>query len=95
MVKVSVLMPVYKTKEEYLREAISSNRMKQVSHKIWAFVCSEHPDIWAKVQENAMFIIRPKIFGFILLGKIKQKEIRSQGLLKYCPFVTFKAKMEV
>ncbi len=74
---------------------IHGDKMALATHAIHKFVRHEHHDIWQRVCENTPHIIRMKLFGLIPLGRFKQIGKNRQGILKFLPFITIKAKQEV
>ena len=71
------------------------NKMNTATDAIHKFVRTEHPDIWKNVCQNTPHLIRMKLFGIIPLGRFRQIGNTKQGILKYLPFITIKAKQEV
>lgn len=71
------------------------DKMAEATTAIHEFVRREHSDIWNRVCQNTPHIIRMKLFGFIPLGHFKQIGKGRQGILKFLPFITIKAKQEV
>lgn len=69
MVKVSVLMPVYKTPELYLREAIESIVKQTFAIRVQAQ--TENPALYNFFQMEGLHTYRIKLFGFLPLITIK------------------------
>lgn len=74
---------------------LQKNEMKKATKLIHEFVRKEHPDIWDKVQNDAMSIVRVKLFGFIPLAKFRHIGFRYDGLLNHIPFLSIKTKMAI
>lgn len=72
-----------------------SDKMSAATRAIHEFVRAKHPDIWQTVCQNTSHIIRMKLFGLIPLGCFKQLGNTRQGILKFLPFITIKAKQGV
>lgn len=70
-------------------------KMKNVTKLINEFVRKEHPEIWDKVQNDAMTIVRVKLFGLIPLAKFRHIGLRYDGLLNHIPFLSIKTKMAI
>ena len=75
--------------------SLQKNKMKKATKLIHEFVRAEHPDIWDNVQNNAMSIVRVKLFGFIPIAKFRHIGLRYDGLLSHIPLITIKTKMAV
>ena len=75
--------------------SLQKNKMKKATKLIHKFVRAEHPDIWDNVQNNAMSIVRVKLFGFIPIAKFRHIGLRYDGLLNHIPFLSIKTKMAV
>lgn len=73
---------------------LQAKQMEQATTNIHAFVRAEHPQLWKDVCENALHVVRMKLFGIIPLGKFIQKGNKRQGLLKYTPFIKTKMKLD-
>ncbi len=71
------------------------DRMSKATKAIHQFVRTTYPDIWREVCQNASHIIRMKLFGIIPLGRFRQNGNARRGILKYLPFITTNAKLEV
>lgn len=74
---------------------LQKNEMEKATKLIHEFVRAEHPDIWDNVQNNAMSIVRVKLFGFIPIAKFRHIGLRYDGLLSHIPLITIKTKMAV
>lgn len=72
-----------------------SDRMKDNSQKVRAFIQTEHPNLWNKLNHDAPYIVRMKLFGIIPCGKFVQFGSECKGILKRLPFLSLKIKLEV
>lgn len=78
-----------------IRPVVFKNKMKKATKLIHEFVRAEHPDIWDNVQNNAMSIVRVKLFGFIPIAKFRHIGLRYDSLLNHIPFLSIKTKMAI
>ena len=69
--------------------------MKKATKLIHNFVRKAHPDIWDKVQNDVISVVRVKLFGFIPLAKFRHIGLRYNGLLNRVPFLSIKTKMVI
>ena len=74
---------------------LQKNEMKKATKLIHEFVRKEHPDLWEKVQNDSMSIVRVKLLGFIPIAKFRHIGLRYNGLLSHIPLITIKTKMAV
>lgn len=72
-----------------------ATKMANATKMIHDFVRKEHPDIWQDVCENAIHVVRLRLFGLIPCGKFTQNGNKRTGITKYLPFITAEMKLEV
>ena len=74
---------------------LQAKKMKNARKSIQSCVRNQYPDIYNDLKNNAFFVVRMKLFGFIPCGKFIQKGLKKRKILKYFPFITTKIKMEI
>jgi len=72
-----------------------ARKMYQAAVRTQHWVHARHPDIWDKTRDYATYIMRFKLFGLIPLGRMRQVGIHRPRWLRFLPFITTKAKLEV
>lgn len=71
-----------------------ADKMAAATREIYAFVRTEHADIWQDVCENSPHMVRLKLFGLIPCGRFTQKGNQLPKWLKRLPFISARIKLQ-
>lgn len=69
------------------------DKMQRAAEVIRVLFAKEHPELWREIKEKSTYLVRPKLFGFLPLGKFVQQGEKRRGILRFLPFVICKTKI--
>lgn len=67
-------------------------KMADNAQRVRDFIRASHPDLKRRFDEEASHLVRLRLFGVMPCGKFIQRGNRRKGILRFLPFVKFKAK---